>query len=74
MNPEQEYFKIIVTECLGCGHKTVTDYCNRYIDPSRQWTRQGGCAMRTHNKPNVIIDGKKLNPIKASRRAAGGKK
>jgi|MudIll2142460700_1097286.scaffolds.fasta_scaffold165948_1 hypothetical protein len=59
-------------ECVGCNNGTETG-CSRYANPFVQHTRVGGCAMRTHNKPEVKKEDK-LNPLKASKRSKEVKK
>lgn len=70
----EKYFELITTECIGCGHRTQHDYCDRYREPYRQWTRVGGCSMRTHGRTKQLSSEKQLNPLKASKRAVGGVK
>ena len=65
----EDYFKQIVTECLGCSHIDSKDYCTRYREPSKQWTRLDGCAMRTHRKTDQVASEKFVDPIKASKKS-----
>jgi hypothetical protein len=67
----EEYFKTIVTECLGCGHIDKSDHCARYREPGLQWSSFRKCVMRTHNKSAQVASEKPINPIKASKRSMG---
>ena len=58
----------IVEQCQGCLLALNGNVCKPYSHPELQWTRLGGCAMRTHNKNAMSIENKKLNPLKASKR------
>lgn len=63
----------VVESCEGCerimeiqGEK----YCTSYAKPSAKW-RHGACNFATHVKASIDKQGKvKVNPIKASKRAA----
>lgn len=60
--------KPIVDQCIGCEHISG-GFCRRYAMPHAQWTRSGGCAMRTHNlTKQVETAGISLPPKKARRR------
>ncbi len=63
----------IVENCKGCERiATVQDqeYCTSYPLPAGKW-RHGACNFATHVKASVDKSGGvKLNPIKASKRAA----
>jgi hypothetical protein len=52
--------------CDGC-FKIEDGRCKCYADPSA-WARKGGCPMKTNRVIEVKNDGKKLNPIKRSKR------
>lgn len=71
MSINQEYFLQIVEQCRGCGHITSGEYCNRYADPGRQWSRLGQCAMRTHNRKVQVASERTVNLLKASKRSMG---
>jgi hypothetical protein len=66
----------IVEACQGCD-RTVTvgevTYCKTYPDPAAKW-RFGACNFATHIKSESKEDGKKINPLKASKRASAKKK
>ena len=63
-------------KCEGCGHiardvlHNQDVWCQVYREPKAQWSRIGGCAMRTHNRESQVEDtGKpRINPMKASKR------
>jgi len=58
----------------GCDHIKWGQICDRHVEPTKLWTKLGGCASRTHILP-VVIDPtskKKINPMKLSKR--GGKR
>lgn len=63
----------VVEDCKGCERiATVQDreYCTSYALPAGKW-RHGACNFATHVKISVDKSGEvKLNPIKASKRAA----
>jgi hypothetical protein len=66
----------IVEECIGCD-KIVDSVngkvCSAYPEPSKKW--QGGiCNAATHVKVEVQSEVAKVNPLKASKKAAGSKK
>ena len=62
----------IIDKCEGCAkvleHPTGK-YCMVYPDPAGKWA-MGGCATATHIKKDLSGDAQKLNPLKASKRAA----
>lgn len=60
-----------VEPCLGCDRTvTVGDmvYCRAYPDPAAKWSH-GPCNLATHVKGESKGE-VKLNPLKASKRAA----
>jgi len=66
----------IVEKCEGCG-KIIMDtdkkYCSVYPDPASKWS-MGGCRTATHIKKTVAEQAQqKINPLKASKRAAHGR-
>lgn len=63
----------IVSECDGCG-RVRDGECMVYEFPERQHGRLGGCAMRTHNRSKVVSEVGFVDPLKASKRKAKGKK
>lgn len=66
----------IVENCTGCERATAFEeqtYCPTYAEPAKKWTR-GICNFATHVKATVDKEGKtKVNPLKASKRAAKGR-
>ncbi|MEW6218167.1 MAG: PxxKW family cysteine-rich protein [Thermodesulfobacteriota bacterium] len=69
-------FKTIVDKCEGCDRIVNVEenrYCRSYADPAAKW-RLGLCNFATHAKPAVLTTATKINPLKASKRAAAGKK
>ena len=66
----------IVEKCEGCDrakeHEGVR-YCSTYPLPERKWA-QKVCNFATHIKAEKDTGGKvKINPLKASKRAARGR-
>ena len=58
--------------CDGCIKANVKeDRCVSYAFPEN-WDRLGGCALKS-NKVLDIVKGKKVNPLKASRRKKRGR-
>ncbi|MBZ4647772.1 MAG: hypothetical protein JG774_1181 [Desulfomicrobiaceae bacterium] len=64
----------IIDKCEGCNRIQEFDgskFCNTYPQPAAKW-RLGDCNFATHIAREV--KGKaKINPLKASKRAAKGK-
>jgi hypothetical protein len=64
-----------VESCAGCERTVAAGdqfYCKSYPDPAAKW-RYGTCNFATHVKGESKEVGK-INPLKASKRAAGNKK
>lgn len=62
-----------VEQCNGCDRVREFEseqFCSSYPDPSRKWT-DGRCNFATHVKVQVSAAAK-VNPLKASKRAAKG--
>lgn len=62
-----------VEQCNGCDRVREFEseqFCSSYPDPSRKWT-DGRCNFATHVKVQVSTAAK-VNPLKASKRAAKG--
>ena len=62
----------IISECSGCDRAKPFQsgvYCLSVPDPKVKW-RRGNCNLATHIKAAAKVEGPKLNPIKASKRAA----
>lgn len=67
----------VVEGCEGCN-RTVTltsgKYCSTYADPRVKWD-MGSCNFATHVKIEGKVEEVKMkNPLKASKKAAGGGK
>lgn len=66
----------IVEKCGGCERSGEFDgqqYCRSYPTPEVKWAN-GVCNFATHVRAVVDTTGKvKVNPLKASKRAARGK-
>lgn len=68
---------MIDKRCVGCNHvegNIEMGYCRVYDYPEVQHSRVQGCAMRTHDKPSLSEDPKRINPLKASKRSQEVKK
>jgi hypothetical protein len=64
----------VVESCEGCDRILDANgdrYCNAFPDPSVKW-RRGTCNLATHQKGNGngAKPEQKVNPLKASKRAA----
>ncbi len=63
----------IVEQCQGCERIKEfagNQYCSSYPQPAAKW-RHGACNFATHIKASVDKQGQvKVNPLKASKRAA----
>jgi RNA polymerase subunit RPABC4/transcription elongation factor Spt4 len=66
----------IVEQCEGCERIVPFEdekYCPTYAQPARKWAG-GVCNFATHVRAEVDKAGKvKVNPLKASKRAARGR-
>ncbi|KAB1443773.1 PxxKW family cysteine-rich protein [Pseudodesulfovibrio senegalensis] len=66
----------IVEKCEGCERIVAVEegkYCPTYAQPERKWAH-GVCNFATHVRASVDSEGKtKVNPLKASKRAARGR-
>ena len=65
----------IVPQCEGCGHILVlpaAKYCKAYPNPAAKW-QFGSCNLATHVVRKLTTETKKVNPLKASKKAAAGK-
>ena len=65
----------IVPQCEGCGHVMESGgkkYCKAYPDPAVKW-QFGPCNLATHIQRKLQTEVKKVNPLKASKKAALGK-
>ncbi len=56
----------VIEKCAGCTR--ITDnFCSSYPDPALKWAHGYNCPMATNIKKEVV-EQKKLNPIKASKK------
>lgn len=63
-----------VEQCTGCDRVREFEsqqFCSSYPDPARKWAG-GKCNFATHLKVEVSTQAK-VNPLKASKRAAKGR-
>ena len=68
--------QIIVEECQGCDRiakGTIGDVCTAYPKPTAKWA-SGLCNFATHRKVDLKSVDVRVNPLKAAKRAAAGKK
>lgn len=66
----------VVEACEGCSRNagfSDGNYCTICPQPSTKWT-VGSCNFATHIERSATTKEQKLNPLKASKRAAAGKK
>ncbi|MCP3953692.1 MAG: hypothetical protein GY697_15960 [Desulfobacterales bacterium] len=62
----------IVEKCDGCNRKSeyaAKWYCTACPEPDAKW-KYGNCNLATHVKSTVASKAQKVNPLKASKRAA----
>ncbi len=66
----------VVEKCEGCDRIKTIDggkFCSSYPEPSKKW-KLGACNFATHVRATLDKEGKvKINPLKASKRAARGR-
>jgi len=66
----------IIEKCEGCERVADVEgskYCPTYAQPEKKWAH-GVCNFATHVRAEVDKAGKvKVNPLKASKRAARGR-
>ncbi len=65
----------IVEKCEGCDRINEFEgakYCGSYPQPASKW-RLGICNFSTHTKTAPAKGKAKVNPLKASKRAAKGR-
>lgn len=68
-------FQPVIDKCEGCGRVRDFEgahYCSSYPMPSSKWA-MGICNFCTHHRANIAASAK-VNPLKASKRAAKGRK
>jgi len=65
----------IVENCEGCTRIVEFEtgkYCSSFRNPRQKW-HKGSCSMSSHVKKTPQVVEQKINPLKASKRAAGKK-
>jgi hypothetical protein len=70
------FFNPIIDKCEGCERiveANNSSFCQSYAFPEAKW-KLGICNFATHVKPEISTAKVKINPLKASKRAAAGKK
>lgn len=68
--------QVIVEECQGCDRivkGTIGDVCSAYPFPKAKWNGSL-CNFATHKKVDLKVADVRVNPLKAAKRAAAGKK
>ncbi len=66
----------IVEDCEGCEkivESSIGKVCSVYPAPAKKWAN-GICNFATHAKIEIKVEDVKVNPLKASKKASGGKK
>ena len=67
-------FQTVIDKCEGCGRVRDfegANYCSSYALPLAKWAI-GSCNFATHTKTAATGQAAKVNPLKASKRAAKG--
>lgn len=65
----------IVPQCEGCTHVTGSGdarFCDAFNNPAAKWMT-GACNLGTHVQRKAGDAAKKVNPLKASKKAMKGK-
>lgn len=65
----------IIESCEGCSRILQFEtgrYCSSFPYPEQKW-QKGACPMSSHVKKGLKVEEQKVNPLKASKRAAGKK-
>ncbi len=66
----------IAENCEGCERIVETgigNICSVFPAPAKKWI-DGICNFATHAKVEIKVDDVRVNPLKASKKASGGKK
>ncbi len=66
----------VVDTCEGCSRTVTFDeatFCAVAPNPASKWAR-GSCNFATHLERKAVETNLKINPLKASKRAAASKK
>lgn len=67
-------FQPVIDKCEGCARIREFEgrnYCSSYPLPTAKWS-MGTCNFSTHTRANAAGSQAKVNPLKASKRAAKG--
>jgi hypothetical protein len=65
----------IIESCDGCTKViefATGKFCSNFPNPAQKW-QGSNCTMATHVKKAEKAEAQKVNPLKASKRAAGKK-
>ena len=65
----------IIENCEGCTRVlefSTGKFCSNFPAPAQKW-QNASCTMATHVKKVQKTEEQKINPLKASKRAAGKK-
>ena len=66
----------IIDKCQGCNRTSSFEdgvYCLVAANPASKWNK-GDCNFATHLERKQVEEAQKINPLKASKRAAAAKK
>ncbi len=66
----------VVESCQGCSRAASFEegtFCTVAPNPAVKWAR-GSCNFATHLERKAVEQAQKINPLKASKRAAASKK
>ncbi len=66
----------VIDKCVGCSRTITIEegvYCSVAPNPAAKWLR-GSCNFATHLEKKATEEQQKINPLKASKRAAASKK
>lgn len=69
--------QVVVENCEGCDrivNGSIGKVCSAYPAPGRKWSLGGICNFATHVKVEIKSEELRVNPLKASKKASGGKK
>lgn len=76
LNYKGVIMEVIVEKCEGCDRVVPfedANYCTTYAQPALKWAK-GNCNFATHTRNEADKGAKaKVNPLKASKRAARGR-
>ena len=72
-NFEGNSCQVVVDDCEGCGRiveGTIGKVCTACPSPAEKWAK-GLCNFATHRKVEIKSETVRVNPLKASKKAAG---